>query len=352
MHRRLHASGRFGFAKRNEKVQFYHMRKMTLTPMKLWSGRPGRWALAVLLGSLVANAQGADSGRLAIRTDNEMIDRNETMPISHANVVNAAAASVVTITSEQSVDSESFSHPFIEDPMLRRFFGDRMPRAVPRQGLGSGVIMTEDGYILTNNHVVEDADKIMVITRDGKQRFEAELVSTDPQTDIAVLKVDADDLPAITFGDSEQLEVGDLVFAIGNPMGVGQTVSMGIVSALGRGVGILGAGGYEDFIQTDAAINRGNSGGPLVDVKGRLVGVNQSIISGTGGSDGIGFAVPANLALNVARQLVSDGKVRRGFIGVGIQNLSPDLAAAFDIDDGSGALVNEVVPDSPGEKAG
>jgi serine protease Do len=274
------------------------------------------------------------------------------MAVSHASVVKNVAPSVVTIYSEQLVDVENGPHSFMDDPLLRRFFGDRVPRSIPRTGLGSGVIMTEDGYILTNNHVVEGADKIMVVTKDAKQEFKAKIVATDPQTDVAVLKVDADNLPAVTFGDSDTLEVGDLVFAVGNPMGVGQTVSMGIVSALGRGMGILGREGYEDFIQTDAAINRGNSGGPLVDVKGRLIGINQSIFSGTGGSDGIGFAIPSNLAVNVARQLITVGQVHRGFIGINIQSLSPDLAQAFEIDDGSGALVSDVVPDGPGEKAG
>ncbi|MCU0789314.1 MAG: Do family serine endopeptidase, partial [Verrucomicrobia bacterium] len=241
----------------------------------------------------------------------------------------------------------------MEDPLLRQFFGDNAPRR-PRsaRGLGSGVIVSKEGYILTNNHVVENADKIMVVTGDGKQEFEAKLIGSDPQTDVAVLKVEAKNLEPATFGDSDQLEVGDVVFAVGNPMGVGQTVSMGIVSALGRGMGILGRGGYEDFIQTDAAINQGNSGGPLVDAQGRLVGLSQSILSGSGGSDGIGFAVPSNLARNVLEQLIAHGRVSRGYIGVNIQTLSPDLAKAFHIDDASGALVSEVVADSPGDKAG
>jgi serine protease Do len=242
---------------------------------------------------------------------------------------------------------------FLEDPMFRRFFGEpRRSRDIPVQNLGSGVIVTEDGYILTNNHVVEGADKIQVVLSDGKREFAATLVGTDPQTDVAVLKVDAKDLPAITFGNSDHVEVGDVVFALGNPRGVGQSVSMGIVSGLGRATGILGREGYEDFIQTDAAINRGNSGGPLVDIQGRLIGVNQSIASSSGGSEGVGFAIPVNLARNVIEQLVTSGTVQRGYIGVNIQPLTPDLSRSFNIDDGSGALVSDVVEDSPAAEAG
>lgn len=313
--------------------------------------RHARWLMVAVLGVSLAGLHAADRPKLTI--DKSPIERKGGRALSYAPVVRQVAPCVVTIYSDHLVRGETFSHPFLEDPFLRRFFGNRQPdQPRVRRGLGSGVIITEDGYILTNNHVVEDADKIMVVTGDGKQEFTARVVGTDPQTDVAVLKVDAKDLQPVTFGDSEQLEVGDVVFAVGNPMNVGQTVSMGIISALGRGTGILGRGGYENFIQTDAAINQGNSGGPLVDVKGRLIGLNQSIYSGSGGSDGIGFAVPVNLARNVAEQLIGSGHVSRGYIGVNIQALSPDLAKAFGIDDASGALVSEVVPGSPGDKAG
>ncbi|MCU0771166.1 MAG: Do family serine endopeptidase [Verrucomicrobia bacterium] len=316
-----------------------------------WSGRAGRWLAALVLGLSVTGLQAAD--RPDLKVDKTPIEREASQPVSYAPMVKAVAPSVVTIYSEHTTRSRPFMHPFMEDPFLRRFFGDNVPDQPRRaQGLGSGVIITRDGYILTNNHVVEGADKIMVVTGDGKQEFTARVVGVDPQTDVAVLKVEAKALAAVTFGDSDELEVGDVVFALGNPMGVGQTVSMGIISALGRGTGILGRGGYENFIQTDAAINRGNSGGPLVDVKGRLIGINQSIFSGSGGSDGIGFAVPVNLARNVVEQLIASGRVSRGYIGVNIQPLSPDLAQAFGIDDASGALVSEVVPGSPGDKAG
>lgn len=317
--------------------------------MRTWMcGRLTRWLMAVVLGLSVSSLNAAETPR--IKVDNTPIQRDVTHGVSYAPVVKDVSTSVVTIKSEQTLTSQNFSHPFLGDPFMRRFFGGN-PQ-LRREGLGSGVIMTEDGYILTNNHVVEGADKIEVVTADGKHEYSAQVIGTDPQTDVAVLKVDADELKPATFGNSDQLEVGDVVFAVGNPMNVGQTVSMGIVSALGRGTGILGLGGYENFIQTDAAINQGNSGGPLVDAKGRVIGLNQSIASGGGGSDGIGFAVPINLARNVAMQLVTGGRVNRGYIGVNIQTLSPDLAKAFDIDDGSGALVSEVVSGSPGDKAG
>jgi len=312
--------------------------------------RPARWAAATGLGLFLAAAQAADPP--ALNVDRSPVPREGATLTSYAPVIRKVSAGVVTIYSEQLVRPRGRGNPMIEDPILRRFFGDIPSQPMPRLGLGSGVVLTEDGYILTNNHVVDGADKIMVVTGDGKQEFEATVVGADPQTDVAVLRVDTQTLDAVTFGDSEQVQVGDIVFALGNPMNIGQTVSMGIVSALGRGTGILGQGGYENFIQTDAAINQGNSGGPLADARGRVIGLNQSIASGSGGSDGIGFAVPINLALNVANQLITSGRVTRGYIGVNIQSLSPDLARAFGIDDGSGALVSEVVADSPGDQAG
>jgi len=329
-----------------------HMRTIDLLKRDWMCGRPGRWLLAALVGVSFAGLNAAEAPDLKV--DKTPIDRDSGAVLSYAPMVKEISPSVVTILSEHNLTSQNLRHPGLDDPILRRFFGGHIPQP-PRQkmeGLGSGVIVSEDGYILTNNHVVEDADKIKVVTSDGKQEFEATVVGADPQTDIAVLKVDTDELKAATFGDSDEMEVGDVVFAVGNPMGVGQTVSMGIVSALGRGTGILGRGGYENFIQTDAAINQGNSGGPLVDAKGRVIGISQSIFSGGGGSDGIGFVVPINLARNVMEQLIVGGKVSRGYIGVNIQTLSPDLAKAFNIDDASGALVSEVVAGSPGDKAG
>lgn len=239
-----------------------------------------------------------------------------------------------------------------DNPLLRRFFGEqfnerRMP--APRQrGMGSGVIVTKDGYLLTNNHVVENADEVTVALADGRE-FQGKVIGKDPKSDIAVLKIDARDLPAVEFANSDNIEVGDVVLAIGNPFGVGQTVTTGIVSATGRGS--LGLD-YEDMIQTDAAINPGNSGGALVDADGRLIGINTAILSQSGGNQGIGFAVPVNLARSVMESLVAEGRVVRGFMGVNVQDVTPALAREFGLKERSGALVAGVTPKSPAEKAG
>ena len=215
--------------------------------------------------------------------------------------------------------------------------------------MGSGVIVTKDGYILTNNHVVDNADEVKVSLPDERE-FTAKVVGKDPKSDIAVLKIDAKNLPAIEIANSENIAVGDLVLAVGNPFGVGQTVTMGMVSATGRGN--LGLD-YEDFIQTDAAINPGNSGGALVDAEGRLIGINTAILSRSGGNQGIGFAVPVNLARMVMESLIKDGRVVRGFMGVNIQDVTPRLAREFDLkDDFSGVIVADVTPNSPAQKAG
>jgi serine protease Do len=248
------------------------------------------------------------------------------------------------------------------DDMLRRFFGDQSQGGrqgghnpqrefgSPRQqGIGSGVIATSDGYILTNNHVVDGADEVKVALQDGRE-FTAKVIGRDPKTDVAVIKVDAKDLPAVPMADSDKVEVGDVVLAIGNPFGIGQTVTKGIVSATGRG-GALGLD-YEDFIQTDAAINPGNSGGALVDAEGRLIGINTAILSRSGGNQGIGFAIPVSIARDVMGSLVKDGRVTRGYLGVMIQDVNPALEKEFKLKDNKGALVSDVTPDSPAEKAG
>ncbi len=270
-------------------------------------------------------------------------------------VAKAARASVVNISSTRKGDGgEQFSNPFFDDPFFRRFFGEeferrfRIPKERREQGLGSGVIVTPDGYIVTNNHVVEKADEIKVLLGD-KRSFKAKLVGTDPKTDIAVIKIDATDLPTLAWGDSSRLQVGELVLAIGNPFGLNQTVTMGIISAVGRAnVGIVD---YEDFIQTDAAINPGNSGGALVNLKGELIGINTAIFSRTGGYMGIGFAIPSNMAKSVMNSLIKHGKVVRGWIGVSIQELNQDLAKQFGVSDTKGALVADVMEDSPASKA-
>ena len=241
-------------------------------------------------------------------------------------------------------------HPFMDDPLFRRFFGDQLDgESRQSASLGSGVIVGAEGYILTNHHVIEAADEIEVALADGR-KTSASIVGTDPETDLAVLKVDITGLPAISFGSPQQLGVGDLVLAIGNPFGVGQTVTMGIVSAKGRSH--LGISTFENFIQTDAAINPGNSGGALVDATGNLVGINSAIYSRTGGSLGIGFAIPSDLARQVMEQIVQTGSVTRGWIGVEVQDISPELAESFNLPTTNGTLIAGVQRGGPAERAG
>src|SRR5437899_4502605 len=289
---------------------------------------------------------------------------------SFAPVVKKVAPCVVTVCSTKGARESIRSSPLFDDPFFRRFFGfgdgegddedqptpprgggrrrgGRMPQ---EQSLGSGVIVTSDGYILSNNHVVEGADVVKVSLGEGRPDLVAKVVGSDPPTDISVLKVDAKDLTPVTITDSGNLQVGDVVLALGNPFGVGQTVTMGIVSAVGRGG--FGIVDYEDFIQTDASINPGNSGGALVDVEGRLVGVNTAIISGTGGNMGIGFAVPINMARVVMDRIIKDGRVVRGYLGVMIQPITPELAEQFKLPNQSGALVGNVEEKSPAAAAG
>ncbi len=243
-------------------------------------------------------------------------------------------------------------NPLLSDPFFRHFFN--IPQTAPRtreeQSLGSGVIVdAAHGYIVTNNHVIDKADEITVTLRDGR-KFRARLVGTDPQSDVAVVQIRAKDLHQIPFGDSDRLRVGDFVVAIGNPFGLSQTVTSGIVSALGRtGLGIEG---YEDFIQTDASINPGNSGGPLVDLRGQLVGINTAIVGPSGGNVGIGFAIPSNMVRQVMEQLIQYGEVRRGQLGVYAQDLTPELAEAFGTGRIQGAVIAQVTPNSPAQKAG
>ena len=258
-----------------------------------------------------------------------------------------ALPAVVHIFTSQQVRTER--HPLMDDPMFRRFFGEGLDRA-PRQasGLGSGVIVSPDGYILTNFHVIDAADQIEVALVDGR-KLKAKVVGSDPESDLAVIRVNADNLPAITFGSMDNVSVGDMVLAIGNPFGVGQTVTMGIVSALGRTH--LGINTFENFIQTDAAINPGNSGGALVDTKGTLVGINTAIYSRTGGFLGIGFAIPVSSARLIMEQILKNGEVIRGWIGVEAQEITPELAESFGLPDVSGALIAGVVRGSPAERA-
>src|SRR4051812_29534969 len=254
---------------------------------------------------------------------------------SYSEAVRRATPAVVNVFTSKDVKNPQ--HPFLSDPLFRHFFGDRSdPEAQRASSLGSGVIVSPKGYILTNHHVVEAADEIEVALADGK-KLKARLVGSDPETDLAVLHVANASLPSITFGDAEGLRVGDVVLAIGNPFGVGQTVTMGIVSALGRNQ--LGINTFENFIQTDAAINPGNSGGALIDASGNLIGINTAIYSRSGGSLGIGFAIPASSARQVMEQIVASGSVTRGWIGVEAQEMTPDLAASFQATRSGGVLI-------------
>jgi Do/DeqQ family serine protease len=274
---------------------------------------------------------------------------------SYSPIVERVSPAVVTVRVQGRANATRTNVPNIPD--LPDFFGTPFgqqfrvePR--PQSGLGSGVIIRSDGYILTNNHVVEGADKIHVDLSDGRS-FTATLVGSDPPSDLAVIKVSAQNLPTLPYGDSDEVKVGDLVLAVGNPLGIGQTVTMGIVSAKGRSTpGSVGDGSYEDFLQTDAPINRGNSGGALVDMRGQLVGINAQILSPSGGNIGLGFAIPSTMARAVADQLIDGGVVRRSILGVNIQQLTPELAESLGMSDVHGALVSRVEPGSPAEKAG
>jgi serine protease Do len=273
-----------------------------------------------------------------------------------APIVQSARAAVVNVSSSRIVRSPGQSSPFFSDPFFRQFFGNQFgrnqgpPSAQREQSLGSGVIVNGDGYILTNNHVINGAKDIKVLLGD-KRQFTARVVGADQRTDLAVLKVDANNLPAIVFGDSTKMQVGNFVLAIGNPFGLNQTVTMGIVSATGRGG--LGIEAYEDFIQTDAAINPGNSGGALIDGRGNLIGINTAILTENGGGNqGVGFAIPGNMARNIMDQIIKTGKVTRAYLGVALQPVTQDIAAAFHLQQTSGALISSVASDSPAAKSG
>ncbi|MHC4205405.1 MAG: DegQ family serine endoprotease [Planctomycetota bacterium] len=264
-----------------------------------------------------------------------------------SSVAKKAAPAVVFIKVEKTVETGGTA-PFGNGGPFD-FFYDRQPREYRQRGQGSGFIISENGYILTNNHVVGDADTITVKLSDGRE-FKAKRIGGDEKSDVAVIKIDGDNLPILPLGDSDELEVGEWVIAIGNPFGLAETLTFGIVSAKGRNT--VGINDYEDFIQTDAAINPGNSGGPLINLKGQAIGINSAIYSSTGGSVGIGFAIPINMARNIKDQLVRDGKVTRGQLGVMIGELTQELADYFDIKESKGVVVSDVLKDSPAEKAG
>lgn len=276
------------------------------------------------------------------------------MPVSsYADTVSKATPAVVTIHSRMRVRQPQ-QFPFMNDPWFRRFFGERgnqpAPNQPPRQGLGSGVIVRQDGYILTNHHVIDGADQIEVDFGDNRS-LQAQVVGSDPPSDLAVLKVNATGLPVLVMGDSDRTRVGDIVLAIGNPLGVGQTVTMGIISAKGRRTG-LSNGSFEDFLQTDAPINRGNSGGALVSSNGELIGINSQILSPSGGSIGLGFAIPSNMARTVMEQLVNNGRVRRGQLGIVVLEIPSAEASNLGITEGPGVVVYQVQSGSAADRAG
>jgi serine protease Do len=318
-------------------------------------------ALLIAGGTLNLTARASEqpatkAKSMGLVVDDHPLARDARSGVSYADVVKKVMPSVVKVEVTTAGKETSVQMPGQQmDPFFRQFFGvpfgggQQRIFTPPSHGLGSGVIVTKDGYILTNNHVVDDADKVRITLPDGRE-FTAKVIGKDKESDVAVVKIDARDLPAITLADSSKIEVGDVVLAVGNPFGLTQSVTMGIISAKGRAA--MHDLKYQDFIQTDAAINPGNSGGALVDTDGRLIGVNTAIFSRSGGSEGIGLAIPTDLAREVMVSLVNYGKVTRGYLGVRPQPLTPMLAREFDLKSEKGALVGEVEPNSPASKAG
>jgi len=282
------------------------------------------------------------------RTHSDQASANTGMVYSYADAVKAAAPSVVRVHTSKVITKRS--NAFTDDPLFHRFFGNQTPGKKEREtNLGSGVIVSLEGFILTNNHVIEGADEILVGMSDGTVN-KAQVIGADPESDLAVLKIKADKLTPITFGRDKNHQVGDVVLAIGNPFGVGQTVTSGIISATGRDM--LGINTFENFIQTDAAINPGNSGGALVNAHGELIGINTAIFSRDGGSQGIGFAIPVSLAKDVMQQIIEHGQVIRGWLGVAIQDLTPQLAESFGIAGKHGVVISNIIVSGPADQAG
>ena len=274
--------------------------------------------------------------------------------LSYADVVDRVAPAVVTIRSSRRVRAPQ-QFPFFDDPFFRQFFGGGNPRGrggtQVEHALGSGVIVQADGHILTNHHVVDGAEDIKV-ELNSTHSYSAKLVGSDAPSDLAVLKISASDLPVLQLGDSDKVRVGDVCLAVGNPLGVGESVTAGIISAKGRSTDTVGGGSFQDFLQTDAPINQGNSGGALVNTRGELIGINSQILSSNGGNIGIGFAIPSNMAKNVMNQLLGKGKVQRGMLGVSIQPVTAELASSLGFKDARGVLINSVTSGGPAEKAG
>jgi serine protease Do len=327
----------------------YLSKKMTAL---LLAGAVVAGSYAVVL-TVYATDQQPKAKSIGLVVDDRPLAHDVKLSASFAPIVKRVAPSVVKVEVEVPGKETQGVSGLPDDPFFRQFFGNqfngtRKMHTPPEHGVGSGVIVTKDGYILTNNHVVDNADKVKVTLNDGHE-FTAKVVGKDPKSDLAVIKIDAHDLPALVFADSGKAEIGDVVLAVGNPFAIGQTVTMGIISATGRATMGLD---YEDFIQTDAAINPGNSGGALVDAEGRLIGINTAIYSRSGGNQGIGFAIPTDLARGIMVSLIENGKVTRGYLGVRIQDVTPLLAKEFDLKNDKGALLSEIVPNGPADKAG
>lgn len=302
-----------------------------------------------LTGALALNAFEIESMPDVTQRIEPQITPNSVQ--SYNNSVKDAVMAVVNISTQKKIKTPMQNNPMFNDPFFQQFFGDlynQIPKDRIERALGSGVIISSDGYIVTNNHVIDGADKILVTLPDSSKEYSATLVGTDPDSDLAVIRIDKKDLPYIKFANSNNVLVGDVVFAIGNPFGVGETVTQGIISALNKNG--MGINNYENFIQTDTSINPGNSGGALIDTRGALVGINTAIISRSGGNLGIGFAIPSDMVKNVVHQLIKDGKIERGYLGVGIQDINNDLRDSYQNQEG--AVVISLEKDSPAKKAG
>jgi serine protease Do len=343
-------------------------RKILLALLNYWEWKNMKGRVKFILGSLIFVVIGVIFGLILssnlglfnngqtqeIKISKESLDVLTKMNDALAELAAATKPAVVNITSQTTLHTQPFANPFFDDPFFRDFFGDSLhnsnkSRKYKQTGLGSGVIVEKSGYIITNNHVVQGSEEIIVRLSD-KRQFKGKIIGLDPKTDLAVIKISGNNLPILNLGDSDKLKVGERVLAIGNPFGLSQTVTSGIVSAIGRAdVGIVD---YEDFIQTDAAINPGNSGGALVNSKGELAGINTAIFSTSGGYQGVGFAIPSNMVKVVMESLIKRGKVIRGWLGVSIQQITPQIAKQFGIKDNKGALVSEVMEDGPAKKAG
>ncbi|MGC2062768.1 MAG: DegQ family serine endoprotease [Thermodesulfovibrionales bacterium] len=314
---------------------------------------PALIVLLLLISAVMLTVSVVEAKEWPAKISEQSVDHLTRTGRAMAEIASAVKPAIVNISTTRTVKIQGGADLF-DDPFFRRFFGDqfnrqRQPRERKSEGLGSGVIVSSDGYIVTNYHVVKEADEIKVTLADKKE-YHGKVIGSDPKTEISIVKIEAKDLPTLPWGNSEKLQVGEIVLAVGNPYGLNQTVTMGIVSAIGRAN--VGIADYEDFIQTDAAINPGNSGGALVNPRGELVGINTAIFSTSGGYQGIGFAIPSNMIKSIMDSLVKKGKVVRGWLGVSIQKITPELSKQFNMKEESGVLVSDAVENSPAEKAG